>query len=183
MDINATPDSLRAFLDAGGDPSTLDGWESVVDSAVLALTLAPHQRLEWSRAWRQRAAAIRRGEPVDPPSRFTEADAQSCEWDAEMFDDQSLALRLIEALPAEKRVKALEELDCSRRPHPLNVEQPGGTQWSCNNCGEVHDTGDGVRAVVIGWREGWSELDYPITYCAACIGIAAQALSPAPASL
>lgn len=186
---NATPGSLRAFLDAGGDPRRLYGFEMLRDYAVDSLTWAPGHRARWAQGMRHDAAAIRRGEPVGIPngggwSRLTTADAHLMDWHAELFEDPALAQRLIDSFPEPERAKAYSDLDHSRRPHPLEVDEPdGGSQWACNNCGEAHDVGDGVSAVIIGWREDWSNLPYRLTYCAGCIGIAAQALSPMPTSL
>lgn len=182
---NATPGSLRAFLDAGGDPTTLYQFHMLRDYAVDSLTWAPDSRAGFAQMMRHDAAAIRRGQRVGVPkadggfAAFGLADAHSMDWHAELFEDPSLAQRLIDSFPELERAKAYSDLDHVRRPHPLDVETPvEGTQWSCNNCGEAHDVGDGVRAVIIGWREDWSNLPYRLTYCAACIGLAAQALNP-----
>ncbi len=188
------PATLRAFLDAHGDLMTIDGVHILVEDAVQALSAAPRYRAERARTERYFAEAIRSGGRLGLPladGTLVPAhtpDARSCDWAAELWEDPALAQRLIDSLPAAEKADAHKRLDCIRRPHPLDVEEPcagyeEGAQWSCGNCGEAHDIGDGVRAVVVGFRDDWSELEYRIPYCAACIALAAQAASPAPASL
>lgn len=190
---NSTPGSLRAFLEAGGDPMTLDSVHLLVEDAVQALGSAPGFRANRARTQRYYAQIIRSGGRLGLPLADgtlapIQADAQSCDWEAELWEDLALARRLIDSLPEAEKADAHKTLDWERRPHPLDVEIPGadyqeGGQWSCANCGEAHDIGDGVRAVVVGFREDWSELEYRIPYCAGCIAVAAQAASPAPATV
>lgn len=175
------PDLLRSFLDAGGDPTTLDRWKCLVDNAQLVIGDGAPDHLE-AESWREVAETAHEHEGWNlVAAHFARV--------AEMYDDPALAHRLIESLPPGLRETALLEVDQARRPHPISVEIPvmdepmPGTEkktwylgWRCNNCGEAHKVGDGVPVVAIGYRPGWSTLDddAALTFCAGCITIAAE---------
>ena len=106
------PPSLRAFLDAGCDITTLPGWECLSEGVLLlSSSLTPAQRAEDASSLRNFAETWLRGErtwldvatrrPVDQDvlTRFL--------WEAECLEDPELAERLEAALPAEKRADLL----------------------------------------------------------------------------
>ena len=106
------PPSLRAFLDAGCDITTLPGWECLSESVFLYPPIDPAQRTEDASFLRDFAEAWLRGErmrldegssrkPVDQDvvTRFL--------WEAECLEDPALVDRFEAALPAEKRADLL----------------------------------------------------------------------------
>ncbi len=105
------PPSLRAFLDAGCDITTILGWECLAESVVLYPSAEPAKRLREARQLRNHAETWLRGEltrldrsarePVeqDVVTRFL--------WEAECLENPELADRLEAALPAEKRADLL----------------------------------------------------------------------------
>lgn len=112
---------------------------------------------------------------------WAESDWQrSNAWSAdymEAFPDPALDELVIAAMPRRLREIAPEEIDKRRRCHPITVGEHEHN-WSCDNCGEAHDGGDGSVRLSVGWREGYSELEAPIDFCRACI---ASALAQFPA--
>lgn len=175
---------LRAFLDAGGDPSTLDRWERLGEEAVDSLTFTDRQRRRFAVQARERAAGWPSLAKVsaDVAVRLEQLVAESLA-DAELIEDPELARRFIAALPEIHRLAAEQRLDKLCRPYPLAVADrwTEGEHWSCDSCGEPHDADDGERFVMVSDRPGWSRLDGPLVYCAGCIRAAADALAPAHA--
>ena len=105
------PPSLRAFLDAGCDITTIPGWECLAESVVLYPSPESMKRLEEARRLRGFVKTWLRGEftrldrcahePVeqDVVTRFL--------WEAECLEDRELAERFEAALPPEKRADLL----------------------------------------------------------------------------
>lgn len=175
------PTSLRAFLDAGGDPTTLDGWSSILDDAHDALLEPPAARAERVATARHWADLDERPDGLgDEGRKWTEVRA-AFRYTVELLEDPALARRFLDALPERERVAAWELLDKKRRPYPLTIgprDQPG-RWWQCQNCGEGHAEEEDVPHVVISGREGWSDID-DLTYCAGCITIVAQLVGGLP---
>lgn len=167
------PPSLRAFLDAGGDPATVEEvWlDGLAGVAFREVRLLPAQARA-TKAADYRLAAER------STVRSTRTDFL---WQAEVYDDPTLAEPLAAALPAELVAEHEADWDKWRRPHPLEVRTPE-TWWTCQCCGASFDEGEAV-AVVIGERPGHSDgvLDYPIRYCADCVALVAEILGHARA--
>ncbi len=168
------PPSLRAFLDAGCDLGASEIWmESLAELVFLQLPFIPvGERRHRARRRRNCADLLLAGESTGRDPAIWWAQILFEQWSAELYEDPILAERLREALPAHlaDRHRALSDL--YRRPHPLEVRLPD-SWWNCQNCGAVFDEGE-QEAVTVTGREGHSELEYDITYCAACIGMVAE---------
>lgn len=163
------PPSLRAFLDAGGDPATVEEvWlDGLAGVAFREVRLLPAQERA-ARAAELRFAAERSS------VKGTRTDLL---WQAELLEDPTLAEPLAAALPAELVAEHETDWDRWRRPHPLEVRTPE-TWWSCQSCGASFEEGQ-AEAVVIGQREGHSDwLDYPLTFCGPCIALVASIVQP-----
>ncbi len=93
-------------------------------------------------------------------------------WTAEIYEEPGLAARLREALPTHLIASYQSKFDQYRRPHPIDVRVPEGW-WQCQSCGASFDEGE-QEAVLVTAQEGHSDLDYEITYCGGCVGIAAR---------
>ena len=105
------PPSLRAFLNGGGDITTVPGWECLCEMVLLHPPTDPAERTEdatmlrdfaetWlrdERTWLD--AACRRDVDQDVLTRFL--------WEAECLEDPVLADRFEAALPADKRAELL----------------------------------------------------------------------------
>lgn len=111
-----------------------------------------------------------------PPTTGEEARryGQQFVWAADVLDDPSLSPGLCDLLPADIVAPELAKLHQMRSPHPLLVDW--FDDWCCQACNAHFD--DGAVGVRIGEHEGCSDcLDDPLTYCPACIGMAAAALT------
>ncbi|MBW3546999.1 MAG: hypothetical protein KY452_02535 [Actinobacteria bacterium] len=176
------PPSLRGVLDADCDLAQIGGVDALAEELYLELPFMPPKA-------RQRVARAARFVAEDliakgAKSEYAPARAfvPGCPnflaylsftlWRAEMLEDETLAQRLREALPPEIAEDQRAAVERSRRPHPLEVKVPT-TWWNCANCGAGFDEGE-QAAVVVTASEGWSHLDYEITYCFDCIGIAVK---------
>lgn len=192
--------TLRALIEEDRlDELAPDEIEGLVDDAVGAIRSAPKLAAHYAAAWERDAEAVDAGTLAIPMAdgttkKFAPADAITFRRRAELTADRELAMSFLRGLPEPHRSRALQRADEERRPYPISVEVPefdaeipftDGTKWyrawSCDNCGEAHDVGDGIPVVVIGWRPGYSLLEDPLRYCVGCIAIAAQVGAPAGA--
>jgi hypothetical protein len=169
-DLSKAWPTLREFLDAGGDLSV--GWP---DRGVLVEFLyeapRPPEALR-----RKIAVAVRWSEMTLEETRSMAADCSEerhlveCRgeaWRAEMLSDSELANRVRALLTPEERTEGERLRAEEMSPHPITVGEPKNQIfWSCQSCGNAQDSGD---AIIVGWCEGYSELDYEITYCRDCI--------------
>lgn len=169
------PIPLREYLDAGGDFHHNDRVWWLAELAICDLRLEPSE-------WLQRRVHGLRSRVemyLDSPDllRAVVGSAQDMlnveVWCADLIDDPSLADRVIAALPEAEVERHRELFDKMRRSHPLVVGEhqagPGG--WRCANCGAAYLKGERA-AIWVTDREGWSELEDHIPYCADCIEMA-----------
>ena len=174
------PPSLRAFLAAGCDLTAADVWLEGLVNVLYddVLLLPPRERARQAEVARTAVEVYfeHAGDELD--SKWWRA-AQLALSTAEVLEDPELAERARAALPAELRAEGERLHDLRRRPHPIVITDPAASfdasHWTCENCGQSHDKGE-AEGFVVTAREGWSKLDYEITYCAACIRLAADAL-------
>ncbi|MFN8050501.1 MAG: hypothetical protein U0Q22_03615 [Acidimicrobiales bacterium] len=88
----------------------------------------------------------------------------------ESLPDPDLERALLEAMPDPEHARSL--VRARSCPHPITVGTEDWWNWSCDNCGELHECGDGSTRLHIGWVDGYSQLEAPITYCRACVASA-----------
>ncbi len=81
------PDTIRGFLDAGGDPTELDGWEVLAEDIVLHRRATGTDRLRKTYAAEEFVARL--GNEYRRPV---------C-WGTELLDDAGLLARFEAALP------------------------------------------------------------------------------------
>jgi len=111
------PPSLRAFLDAGGDITTLSGWDVLAEGVLLHAPLEAEDRRSRARYLRDIGEAWLRGErppfvvftdgPDSPPDPFDPAGVTVVLWEADALEDDELAGRLEVSLPAGARADYL----------------------------------------------------------------------------
>jgi hypothetical protein len=94
-------------------------------------------------------------------------------WEADLIADPSLLERILPLVDPITAIGVELEFDQQRRPFPLEPEL-AGKEWCCACCGSAYD--ENARAVVVRGREGYSDLERPIRYCAPCIERAAEAV-------
>lgn len=178
------PPSLREVLDAGCDLTEVNvNLEALAETAFAEVPfMALDERARRAAANRAHVEdllnhyggplgrALLRGVP--PAFQEVQELATGWAWAAELFDDPGLAERFREALPEPLVSTYRRHFDEHRRPHPIEVRMPPG-HWRCNCCGAAYDEGE-AHAVTVSDRENFSDLDYPIDYCADCIELAAQ---------
>ncbi len=179
------PPPLRKVLAAGGDLTAAGLWlEGLAEELGELPFMPPKARAEKAALYRGIAEdLIAHGEqsqylPVWSDGtrgvRSTTLQLYTARYlySAEIFEDEALAEHLRQALPPDVRHKERCHRENYRRPHPLEVKVPA-RWWRCNNCGASFDQGE-QEAVVVGYREAVSLLEYEITYCAACIALVAE---------
>ncbi len=189
MTMEERPPSLREVLDAGYDlPSTGVWLEGLAEDLYTVLPFYPPKERA-RRAAEHRACVeslVLHGEDSLhlPPRSDGSRDGKSLRefislelWTAEAYEDEELAVRLREALPAEINAKYQPDFDRARRPFPLVLRVPE-QWWHCQNCGAAFDEDQGQEAVVVTCRQGFSDLDDEIEYCFDCIRMVAEATRP-----
>jgi hypothetical protein len=166
------PPTLKAALDAGID---LTEWPRIGVLAECALTeyavLPPGERM--------RKVTIETASRDEALEEGDHALAAYGQWSADLAEDVTgeLTARFRAALPDQLRAECDERLARARSPHPLTVGDPcddGARWWKCGNCGSGFD--EGHPALTVGDRPGYSDLPYPIHYCAQCVTAAASTL-------
>jgi hypothetical protein len=165
------PPTLTAALDAGIDLTEWPRLSVLAESAVMERAMPPGQRF--------RAVALRLQDRDDALDGDDHAWATYCQWAAELAEDLSgeLTERLRAALPPDVRDAIDATAEKAHSPHPLTTADPcdhGATFWRCGNCGAASDPGR--PALIVGDREGYSDLPYPIFYCRECVTAAATAI-------
>ncbi len=189
MTMQERPTPLREVLDAGYDlPSTGVWLEGLAEDLYTVLPFYPPK--ERARRAAQHRACVEslllHGEDSLhlPPRSVGSRDGKSLQefislelWTAEAYEDEELAVRLREALPAEINAKYQPDFDRARRSYPLLLRVPE-QWWHCQNCGAAFDEDQGQEAVVVTGRQGFSDLDDEIEYCFDCIRMVAEATRP-----
>ncbi|MDP9403220.1 MAG: hypothetical protein M3P85_07760 [Actinomycetota bacterium] len=187
MTMQERPTSLREVLDAGCDLTSTGLWlEGLAEDLYTVLPFYPPK--ERARRAAQHRACVEslllHGEDslhLPPRSDRDEKNLRefiSLElWTAEAYEDEELAVRLREALPAEIKAEYQAYFDRARRPHPLVLRVPE-QWWRCQNCGAAFDEDQGQEAVVVTGHQGFSDLDDEIEYCFDCIRMVADATRP-----
>jgi hypothetical protein len=170
------PPSLREFLDGGGDLSSFELLDSLVEAIVVARRLLPPETNR-KQAARNRGYVerwfVRHGSEEPVPA--TQELLVFALWKAECLEDPSLAERFEAALPPDTLARALQLVDDLRHVHPLAVQEEC-VDWTCRACGETFGRGPAVVVTNTGDELGYDE---DLTYCVGCISIAAAALEAA----
>ncbi len=174
------PPPLAAFLEAGCSLVDTGVWlEGLAEVAFREVPLTPPMERARLAESRRRDAeelleldevALAR-QPTWKLQRYLTLEL----WSAELYENPGLAEQLRPALPPEVVRERQENFDYWRRPHPLEIRVPD-LWWACQNCGATFDEGE-TEAVIVGDREGHSDLDYEIAYCRACIAIVAAVVN------
>lgn len=166
------PTSLREFLTGGSELGEADIFiEGLAELLFVDLFTLPAELLA------ERATADRHSVEqllgdtdatwAEPHQRSLERFIRLALWSCEAVADPELADLARCAMPPAVVDDYRRLLDLTKRPHPLELAVPQ-TWWRCANCGTVFDPGE-CQAVAIGYRPGFSELDYEIRYCTACV--------------
>ena len=164
MDDFTFPD-LAAVLDAGAFPHADADVRECLAEALIELAADPAE-VPNIIALRRDNGPLRRG----------------LAWATDLLEQPDLADRVYERYDVTFRLEVDHTIDQALHPHPIYVGPRGdgpevGAQWKCDSCGSNHSNDD--VAFVVGDRAGFSDLHYAITYCPACIRIAAAALGGA----
>jgi len=170
------PQSLRAFLDAGGDLTSFTLLDSLVEAIVVARRLLPaetnRKQANRNRKFVDRWFDRHGGEEAVPATQELLTFAW---WKAECLDDADLADRLEAALPRDILARGLQLVADLRHIHPLAVEEDLA-DWTCRACGESFDLAPAAVVTNTGEELGY-EVD--LTYCIGCLSIATAALETA----
>jgi hypothetical protein len=177
MSTDDTP-TLREVLDTGQDPSVFHSdVDDLLGHAQDALDFDEGRRHEWAQRKRQAAAGLPvpvvTGMPADIAALIKTNHVRPLDsaWEAELYEDPMLALRLLTSLGDPQRDAQLAHHVGRRSPHPLDRHTPA-QRWSCAHCGTTHDA-DAAACIEVSHREGYSEtLPYPIRYCLECVAFA-----------
>jgi hypothetical protein len=166
------PPTLKAALDAG---IYLTEWPRIGVLAECALT----KYAVLPAGERMRTATLETASRDDALDQGDYAFAAYCQWSADLAEDLTgeLTERFRASLPADVRAHADAVAEQFRHPHPITTGDPcddGAEWWQCANCGSGFDQGH--PALTVGDRPGYSDLPYPIHYCAQCVTAAASAL-------
>jgi hypothetical protein len=131
------PETIRGFLNAGGDPRELVGWKLLAET-VCDRGLDGDQTLRFCKWWLARLED--EGFHVLPPMAMVDTaevrelelveSIRLCRWEIELLEDESLAARFEAALPFETVVEAHWSADISVRPWSVTLEAQDGA-WQC----------------------------------------------------
>lgn len=183
--MNATdPRSLRDIVAAGDNPLDHEEIDHLIDDLRRAVRMpvsgreqeAANMRATFEQFERDRSTGVRWVDgrtfnEDDDPARFAMV-LQHFLWAAELYEDPTLADRVIELLPPAERLAVGVSVDQARSPHPLGVESL--ERWgSCDGCGA--DIEPGKPVLCVGSQPDYSEDEdiEALVWCAACLRAAA----------
>lgn len=162
--------SLRSYLESGGLLTGYIGeevFDTLADCHAGRFDL-PSVRQERFERLTSMFARIEGRDPVAMPQELV--------WTTELIEahpDVDLNRMILGAVPDELAETFAVEVDCRRRPFPLEVEESADHVGECDNCGNYIFG----KALVVTWRKEWVRLDRDLLYCPACITTAAAALT------
>lgn len=174
------PEPLKDFLDRGGNPRDElgDGFRFMFDDMREALIGGLESR---ATAWREYIEQSLLGNGGNIPLIEDQDSLIRYAWDADMIDDPTLAERMREFMTADEATQFAYQLDCARKPHPLELRRPyrHGFKIDCDGCGHVFTSDE--LAMHVGYREGWSAEvgDSPLAWCYGCMTMVTEAMKAA----
>jgi hypothetical protein len=138
------PESIRAYLAAGGDPTDLDAWRLLAEIVCDREADGEHQTLQYCRRWLAEldAGGIHALTPMIGPESLEAQERRvidvrrRCQWEIELLEDHALAARFEAALPPEAVVEARSNTEITLRPWAVSVEAQTGS-WLCAVTGEM----------------------------------------------
>ena len=142
MTPSERPESIRAYLAAGGDPTDLDAWRLLADVVCGREADGERQTLHYCKRWlaEMDAEGIHVLTPMIGPESLEAhelrlIEMRRCRWEIELLEDDALAARFEAALPREAVIEARWNTGITLRPWSVSVEAQNGT-WLCAVTGE-----------------------------------------------
>jgi hypothetical protein len=149
MTVSEQPDSIRAYLDAGGDPTGLDGWKALAEQVAYGRFADREACLASARSY---LACVDHFDADEGHRDRLASSRRRAVWQVELLEDDDLAVRFEDGLPRDVVAEHRHAADVYVRPWSVTAEAQE-EPWRCAATG-VEMTGP---AVVLFDRENGTE--------------------------
>lgn len=148
--------TLRAFLDAGHDVTTIDGWDFLAETVALLCLHDDEHRHRVSRANR---LEVEKWLAAD--GEVVEHGVVTALWEAECCDDPALAARFLDALPADVRVDLAEVAEVIALEQAVYGGDEPPVEWPDDN--ELADIVAAIRLEQAVYGDEGPPIEWPAT--------------------